>query len=157
MLQDLYHEPPIIPHLPGEIEVASDGNVVFHDAVRNKTLSVARHNLTFFSHQKNLTSKKWLEFASRLPSNLNSFMVQRDSTITNLSVNIQTYANSVLRIFVNDETTPIYTLNILNVKSIIKDGLNVDIDKSDILKCELEIMNGMIDFPIINLEHAWRY
>lgn len=153
MLRDIYHE----SSTPSGIEISPDGIVLFDDPVRGKKLSASRHNLTFFSHQKNLTARKWLEFASRLPSNLNSFMAQRNLTICGLSVNILTYANSVLRIYLNGDIVPAYTLNILNVKSIILDNLNVDISKSDIIKCELEITNGMVDYPIVNIDYAWRY
>jgi hypothetical protein len=154
MLQDIYHEP---ANLPLDIEVSVDGNVIFYDDVRGKDLSVARHNLQFFSHQKKLIGKKWLEYASRLPSNLNSFMAQRNLTITNVSINIQSYARCIFRIYLNDNQSSIYSLNVVNEQSIVMDNLNIDVDKLDIIKCELEITSGFVDYPILNLEYAWRY
>ena len=158
MLRDLYHESTTTSNLPVDIEIAADGNVIFYDEVRQKKVSVARQNLTYFSHQRKLTQFKWLEFASRLPSNLNGFLFQRDATITTVSINIQSHAKSVLRIYLNDNnTSPIYTMNIINVKSMIEGDINIDVNQNDILKCQLEIINGKVDYPIINLEHAWRY
>lgn len=131
---------------------------VFVDPTRdNKTLSVARDNIMFGINHNNITGKRWLRIAGGVVSNTSGYKLPRNATITAMTVQTENIVDEGrFNIRTNNQMVNLHTAILTASKDIIEDELNIDVDKGDYIQMFLSVLVGQVDYPVVNIEIAWR-
>lgn len=130
-----------------------NGVIYYWDVNRSKWISIFRETISFNHNNSNINRSIWLRY-NKIPSNITGCIVKRNSIITLVSVICKKSLNTVIELKKNENNINIYSLDLENEKSKIDDLLNIDIEYEDNIKCFLNINNGSIDYPIVNVEIA---
>lgn len=133
-----------------------NGILLFYDNSRSKNLSVTRESLTYGVDHKNISGDRWLQLTGQIPTNILGYKVPRNGTITAITVQTQNIATCNFYIRKNNSVTNIYTSSLVGVSNKVDDNLNVDINQGDFLQTLLSVGGGVVDYPILLLEIAWR-
>ncbi len=135
----------------------SNGIFLFLDSSRSKYLSSSRENFSFGINHRNINASRWLRTTGDIPSNVNGYLIPRNATITSVSIQLQnTTTNSTIYIRKNKVLTTIVPIPLISTDSSILDNLNIDLNSGDYLQAYLSISSGNVDYPLLNLEIAWR-
>jgi len=134
-----------------------DGIILFYDTSRNKMLSITRETMSFGLNHRNIMNHRWLQTVSKIPSNILGYKVPRNATITSITIqteNLVSYAKFNIR--TNGSLTNLHTTNLVTDNKIIQDNLNYNINKGDYLQLFMSVISGNVDYPLTNIEIAWR-
>jgi hypothetical protein len=134
----------------------SVGIMEFYDSTRNTFVSLARETVSFGIGHRGIVTSRYLYAAGKVQTKTTGYRLQRNAIITSLAVQTSNDASGTFTIRRNDSNTSLYDLTLFNEKGKSIDGLNILIDKDDWLQIYLNNVTIGIDFPVINLELAWR-
>lgn len=132
----------------------NNGIIMTYDKNRSKLLSVVRNTILFNFSNRNINSSCWLKY-DKIYTNLQGYLVNRNLTITSISVYIQNESTCNFRI-INNETGDIYSIELYNESKKIIDNLNIDIDQNCEIQVRLNINNNKVNCPSLLVEYAWR-
>ena len=145
---------------PLSIPMKQDANgiLLFLDRSRSKYLSTSREVFTFGINHKNLSAIMWLMATGRVRTITTGYKIPRNATITSVTVQTtNTVTNASFNILRNNTTVPpLTTLTLLGQVSASVDNLNININKDDWLQCRLIPVAGVVNYPLVVLELAWR-
>ena len=133
-----------------------NGVLFYYDTSRGKWVSVFREVFSFTHNHRNIPNDMWLRIEGKIPSNLNGYLMTRDSVITSLSAKTENIADCVFRIRKNGSPTNIASLTFIGQTTGQLNSLNIDLDAGDYIQCFLEVTSGDVDYPIVNVEIAAR-
>jgi hypothetical protein len=134
-----------------------NGILLFLDSSRSKYLSTTREIFSFSINHQSLNVPIWLMATGRTRTISTGYKIPRNGTITSISVQTSSIVtNGTFQILKNQNSTPITSAQLLGVQSISIDNLDVNLDKDDWLQCKFAPSVGSVDYPIVNLEVAWR-
>jgi len=134
----------------------SDGILLFFDTGRTKWLSTSRENIVFGINHKNLTDERYMFLSGKVVTSSTGLRVPRNATITSISVQTKNLAIGTFRVRRNDVVTDLTTLTLASEQGKSQDNLSIDINKDDWIQVIMSPGAGQIDFPVLNLELAWR-
>lgn len=133
-----------------------DGVLYYWDIDRSKWISVFRENFYFAHKHKNIDSSIWLSHINKIPSNINTSLIKRNSIITLVSLTCEYSYNVIFKVTKNKNNINIYSLDTENKIYKIEDSLNINLEKGDNIKCFMDVDNGKIDYPTVCVEIAAR-
>lgn len=135
-----------------------EGVNLFIDPTRdNKELSISRDNILFGINHKNIIGKRWMKLASGVVSISSGYKVPRNATITAMTIQTQNIVDEArFNIRTNNQIENLHTANLTISKDLIEDSLNIDINKGDYIQLFLSVLVGQVDYPVVNVEIAWR-
>lgn len=134
----------------------SDGILLFFDSGRTKWLSTARETFVFGINHKNLTSERYMLLAGKLVTSATGIRIPRNATITSITVQTKNSATGTFRIRKNDISSDLATLTLTSEQGKSQSNLSIDLDKDDWIQILMSPGAGQIDYPVLNLEMAWR-
>jgi len=138
--------------------INDEGINVFIDPTRNnKELSISRDNILFGINHKDITGKRWMKLSSGVVSISSGYKVPRNATITAMTIQTQNNVDEArFNIRTNNQIENLHTANLTSSKDLIEDNLNIDIYKGDYIQLFLSVLVGKVDYPVVNVEIAWR-
>lgn len=135
----------------------SQGIVQYYDVGRDKLLSVDRENFAFGIDHRNIVGKRWLKIVGSVKSNMSGYKIPRNATITAITVQTKNNVTEArFNIRVNGSPSDTYTSILSNNNETINNNLNIDINQGDYLQVFMSVLVGNVDFPVVNVEMAWR-
>ena len=139
------------------LSLNDEGIVQYYDINRDKVLSVARETFSFGIDHRNVIGKRWMKIVGSVKSSTSGYKIPRDATITSLTAQSK---NNVIEarfnIRVNGSSSDVYTASMSATNELIIGDLNIDINQGDYIQLFLSVLTGNIDFPVTNIEIAWR-
>jgi len=132
------------------------GIMEFYDTTRNTFVSLSRESISFGIGHRGIVTSRYLYAAGKVQTKTTGYRLQRDAIITSMTVQTSNDATGTFAIKRNDSAISLFDLNLSAEKGKSIDSLNISIDKDDWLQIYLNNVTGGIDFPVINLELAWR-
>jgi hypothetical protein len=133
-----------------------NGVLFYYDISRGKWVSVFREVFSFTHDHRNIPNDMWLRIEGKIPSNINGYLMPRDSVITGLSAKTENLSDCVFRIRKNGVLTDITSLTFSGQTTGSINSLNINLDAGDYIQCFLEVTSGNVDYPIVNIEVAAR-
>jgi len=130
-----------------------NGIFVTFDSIRSKWLSIYRNSFEFIINHNHLKYNQWMMY-NNVWSNLQGYDVNRNMTITLISVHTRNISNGTFKI-INDDNI-VYIIKLNDEPKKIIDNLNIDIDLNTSIKVLMEVNEGGINNPTVKIEHAWR-
>ena len=98
-----------------------------------------------------------MKATTSIPTNIIGYKIPRDGTITSLTVQTQnSVTNCSFDVKKNDSATTLTSITLITQVSNVVDNLNIDVDQNDWLQIFLQVNSGNVDYPLLNLELAWR-
>ena len=134
----------------------SNGIILFYDTTRNKNLSVTRENLTFGIKHSSIIGERWLQTTGNIPTNILGYKIPRNGVITSVTIQTKNNSNCLFEIKKNNDISTIYSINLVNSLEKINDNLDIDVNTGDFIQIKLLVNSGVVDYPLIYLEIAWR-
>ena len=132
-----------------------NGTIYYYDSSRDKWLSAPREVVLFNINHRNLSTDRWMAI-DKIPSNISGYKVPRKGTITAITVQTKTNANSIFKIRKNNISTDLCSVSLFNKSGKIIDSLNVDVDEKDWLQSLMTVNSGNVNYPVVSLEISWR-
>jgi len=133
-----------------------NGVLFYYDIARGKWISVFREVFSFTHDHRNIVADIWLRIEGKIPSNINGYLMSRDSVITALSAKTENISDCIFHIRKNGSPTDITSLTFNNQTIGSINSLNIDLDAGDYIQCFLEVTSGNVDYPVVNIEVAAR-
>jgi hypothetical protein len=132
----------------------TEGLLMLYDNNRSKWLSISREIITFGIDHNNLQSNHWMMIHNQIRSNIEGYYIYRNSTIT--SICVKTKNESIGKFKIINNSNCIYNIELNNESNKIVNNLNIDLNITNSIRVLLDVIEGIIDYPIIILEIAWR-
>lgn len=127
-----------------------NGIIMAFDNMRSKWLSISRNYIEFYIN-RDILYNQWMIYNTW--SNLQEYDINRNITITLISVKIKNNSNCVFKIITNDSI--IYSIELNNESKKIIDNLDINVDTNDSIKVLLEV-HERTNYPVLRIEYAWR-
>ena len=134
----------------------SNGILQLFDSSRSQWLSVTRSNIYFGINHSNVSCNRWFDSIASVGSNTSSYRIPRNCTITSITIQSQNIANAEIGIRKNNITTDITNIPLSHESGKTLDNLNIELNQNDNIQVFLHVNTGNIDYPVVNIELAWR-
>lgn len=132
-----------------------NGVIYYWDIDRSKWVGIYRETFYFFHNKSDIDNSLWLRLKNKIPSNIEGYIVTRNSVITLIYASCKYSSDVTFLIKRNNETVPIYSLDLTNELYKIEDLLNIDLNTGDYIQCFMEV-NDKISYPIVGIEISAR-
>lgn len=133
------------------------GVLLFYDQSRLMYISTDRESYQYGIDHKTINKSMWMKVSGNVNTLTNGIIISRNGVITCLSVSTQNIAaNCIFRIKSSISGIDIATITLSGSSFEIDDSLSININKNDYLRVYADVISGQIDYPILNLEIAWR-
>ncbi len=133
------------------------GVLLFYDQSRSMFISANRETFQYGIDHKNINRSMWMKVSGNVNTLTNGIIIPRNGLITCVSVSTQNVTtNCIFRIRSSITGADIITISLSGSTFEIDDSLSVNINKDDYLRVYADVISGQIDYPILNLEIAWR-
>ncbi len=140
-----------------KIEQDSNGILLMYDTSRSNWIGVSRSNFYFGLNHNKIRFDSWMNVISSVPTNNNGYKIPRNGIITSITIQSKKLGTAIFEILRNSDQTSITTISLTNEISKTIDNLNIELNKDDFIQCYIKPdFNDFIDFPLLNLELAWR-
>jgi len=131
-----------------------DGITYSYDSVRSKWLSVGKNHILYGINHKNINTSRWFAVSNGIYSNNIGFQIPDNGTITRVTFQSKNPTTCEFMI-VKEPMNTILTLGLEGESCKLFDGLSVDFNQGDSLKCYVKIINNnTIDYPSVVLEYT---
>lgn len=125
-----------------------------YDNSRSRWLSTVRNFLDFSISHTGLDADMYMRFGDVVTS-INGYLVKRNATITCITARCGNVANVTFSVRKNGGS-PAVSMSLVGEVYKISDNVNVDLDAGDWLQVLMQVDSGVVDYPIVSLEIAWR-
>jgi hypothetical protein len=130
------------------------GVLMVYDNSRSRWLSTVRNFLDFSISHTGLDADMYMRFGDVVTS-INGYLVKRNATITCITARCGNVANVTFSVRKNGGS-PAVSMSLVGEVYKISDNVNVDLDAGDWLQVLMQVDSGVVDYPIVSLEIAWR-
>lgn len=131
-----------------------DGILLFYDNIRTKWLSTSRESFLFGINHKNITTERYM-LIGEVVASATGIRIPRNATITSISVQTKNTTTGSFKIRKNDSSVDLLTLTLSSEQGKSQNNISIDINQDDWLQVLISPVTA-IDYPILNLELAWR-
>lgn len=137
-----------------QLKQNSNGFLFYYDKIRKKWLSVHHDTIFFSTNHDNISTNRWMSIEN-IPSNLGGYRIPKNGTIISSSVQSSNFSN--VNFYVkNNLLSDLFSITLSSEKGKLYDNLNIDVFAGDSIKVLLETISGVIDYPILIINIAWK-
>jgi len=138
-----------------QLRQTGDGISLFFDLSRSKWVSGSRYQSTFSIDHKSVSHSQWMDFHD-VPSNINGDIIARNALIVSTTVRCRNNATGTFKIRRNGDLTSLVEVSLSSEGIKVVNDLDIELDASDFLQVFLDNIVGSVDYPVIQVEVAYR-